>query len=347
MRTSSTPRRTRSSRQLARAGPLVAALLALGACTRPTAAAPPRPPRTPGPWPPTLPGAGSSCSVPAAHRFRSRRSGRSGRHPIRSCRSTPPGCRTAGGAIHVVRAEGSGDHPVAGALAPAAWSPVAETLAFAVRDGRGIGLTAAMGQPSDLVLTGTALLDSFAWSPDGNRVAYAVAPGPGGADTLFTVTAGGGRYERAPPPDTGILLAGWEPDGRGVLAWFDGEHSASVAVDGLTPVAITRTSTTGTDLVTSRTYAPWVQWSPDHSRLLVVEGAGREPWAAKPLTLCTVAAAACSRLRSRWAPCRWTRPGRRMAGGSRSSGRWDVGSPGGRRRFPLLVRDPPPLGGQR
>jgi TolB protein len=204
---------------------------------------------------------------------------------------------TLKGTVHVVRADGTGDHPVPGAESPVAWSPNAATLAFTVGEGKALDVARADGPPMDLVKAGAGSVFSFAWSPDGASLAYSVRPGDlTAADQLFSVTADGGRFQRwayAAPEASGIILAGWWPDGKGLLIWTDPSHSASVALDGVPLVSVPAAGSTVT-LTVSQVYPPWVRWSPDGRSVLVVSGGGREPWSSKSLSVCTVESGVCT-----------------------------------------------------
>jgi TolB protein len=137
-------------------------------------------------------------------------------------------------------------------------------------------------------------VSSLAWSADGRRIA-AVCDAPGHVDQIVTTNADNG----APPPstlrlpasvaggDTGLRLAGWWPDGLGLLLWVDPQHSASLAADGMSLVSV------GLDagapvhpLATTLGYPSWLSWSPDGHHLVAVEGSDRRTWTGKRLTVC-------------------------------------------------------------
>src|SRR5438128_487698 len=73
------------------------------------------------------------------------------------------------------------------------------------------------------------------WSRDGKALAYAVTHPFDGhpemrSDALYTVSAHGGHPTRRYfGRHEGIGLAGWWPDGKGLLFWRDPWHSASIA----------------------------------------------------------------------------------------------------------------------
>src|SRR5712692_3114466 len=200
--------------------------------------------------------------------------------------------------VHVVRADGSGDHAVAGAESPVEWSPSADVLAFTTQSGAALQIAAADGLATDLVKAGGGSIESFVWSHDGTALAYALhSADPSTADQVFSVAADGSRYQRwpyVPPEHAGIILAGWWPDGTGILAWPDPDHSASIAADGLPLVSVRLAGGPGQTLATTLPYRPWVRWSPDGRSVAVVAGAGREPWQAKSLAVCSVPGGGCT-----------------------------------------------------
>ncbi len=200
--------------------------------------------------------------------------------------------------VHVVRADGSGDHAVAGAESPVEWSPSADVLAFTTQSGAALQIAAADGLATDLVKAGGGSIESFVWSHDGTALAYALhSADPSTADQVFSVAADGSRYQRwpyVPPEHAGIILAGWWPDGTGILAWPDPDHSASIAADGLPLVSVRLAGGPAQTLATTLPYRPWVRWSPDGRSVAVVAGAGREPWQAKSLAVCSVPGGGCT-----------------------------------------------------
>ena len=203
--------------------------------------------------------------------------------------------------VHAVRADGTADHILPGVQPSFAWSPTAEVLAFVGVGGAGLSVAPVDGTPTELVKAGNGTIDTFLWSPDGAALAYGVRPSSSltASDQLFSVSAEGGRFQRwayKPSDSAGIVLAGWWPDGRGLLLWIDPDHSSSVAADGLPLVSVPVGAEKAMDLVTTLPYRPWLAWSPDGSRLLVVAGDDREPSVGKELAVCRPAAGSCASL---------------------------------------------------
>lgn len=177
-----------------------------------------------------------------------------------------------------------------------AWSPTEDVLAIVPSNG-GLYLVTPSGE---VRLLAEGLIASFAWSPDGQALAYvATLPSedPASASVaLFTVPVSGGEPQQRYLAEGGdIVLAGWWPDGQGLLYWL-GVRSASIAMDGMTLFSL---PLDGGDLVELGVMLPeraFLDWSPD-GRLVMVEGAGRELWSGdKGLAVCDVRAGRCQRL---------------------------------------------------
>lgn len=208
---------------------------------------------------------------------------------------------TGRNALHVVRADGTGDRAVlVGPVYAFQWSPTEDVLAASPQDRPGGGLVVIPvgGGPVRHIVPVTVSVFSFAWSRDGSELAYTV-PHVDRSDELFTVRVGGGTTHRlayAPPRGTGLILAGWWPDGRGVLFWNDPAHSASLESDGLELETVALGATRPRSLGRTLVFLPWLRWSPDGQQLLVVEGGGRLPSTDKHLALCRPSAGTCHAL---------------------------------------------------
>lgn len=178
-----------------------------------------------------------------------------------------------------------------------AWSPGENVLAF-VADGR-LYVAVPGGETRPIAGDPSTRVTSFAWSPDGRTLAYVAtlsSEDPASASVaIFTIPVSGGEPQQRYLTEGGdIVLAGWWPDGQGLLYWL-GIRSASIAMDGMTLFSLPL----GGDLVELGVMLPeraFLDWSPD-GRLVMVEGAGRELWSGdKGLAVCDVRAGTCQRL---------------------------------------------------
>ncbi len=213
--------------------------------------------------------------------------------------------------LWLVRSDGSQAHAVSGLPAPVArgyltpslaWSSTAETLAVVLSGtpgADGLWLVHTDGSIQQAAAQGQSV-GSFAWSPDGQALAYtATLPIQGHPDALFTVPAGGGAATQrlVAAAGTGLLVADWWPDGQGLVFWPDPDHSSSVALDGLMLQSLALGSATPQDLIKTPLYPDWRSWSPAGDQLLVVEQRGWRPaWDRKALGTCDVRAGTCQSL---------------------------------------------------
>lgn len=163
-----------------------------------------------------------------------------------------------------------------------AWSPTADSLGFL-----------AYGSPSTLdierlgsgggleTLTLPNGSGGFAWSPDGSEIAFdgripaAMAP----TGQMSVVPAGGGPVTVEYQSDgNGLDLAGWRPDGRGLLFWVDDQFSASAQAGGLPLDSLALGASVPIELTQSLVGTEWLAAGPDNT-VAVVVGGGREIWA--------------------------------------------------------------------
>jgi Tol biopolymer transport system component len=193
--------------------------------------------------------------------------------------------------LQMVRADGTGmvQFPDLPASEPVmAWSPAERVLAVGWEHGlwlaRPDGAVKALDDHPQGVY-------SFAWSPDGARLAYVTteprqAPLPP-ADTLWTVAVtGGSPVPVLRAPEGAIYVADWWPDGQSLLYWMSPIRSASIAADGL-PLRRLDLATGATNhLETTLLNRRWISWAPDGQRFLAVAGGGRAAWVGKALSVC-------------------------------------------------------------
>ncbi len=84
---------------------------------------------------------------------------------------------------------------------------------------------------------------------------------------------------------SGIVIASWWPDGRGLVFWLDPLHSASFAAEGLPLVSLALGGGESKLLATTLAYPGWLSAGPGN-RLALTEGAGRIEWNSKYLAVC-------------------------------------------------------------
>lgn len=193
------------------------------------------------------------------------------------------------GTLWLARADGSGARPVLADAGPFAWSPIGDVLAAAVYPPTGQGLLCELrpGAPPRQVpgVTGSA-----AWSPDGRQLAFTGTAGhpPGGFSGLLeTVPASGGRPTiRYRSAGNALILAGWWPDGRGLLAWADQQNSASLAADGAPVVSVPLSGRRPMTMAWTLVFPPFVATSQGSGLVALAAGGDREVWDRKTVLLC-------------------------------------------------------------
>jgi len=207
------------------------------------------------------------------------------------------------GALWIMRADGRAARQVQGLPTPVrafAWSPRANTLAvlpqWDARRPNGLWIVPARaGVPRNVAPNGG--VGSFAWTPDGSRLALQGAdPRQRGVDLLEVVSNAGGRAGVVARTsimhgqDTGLIVAGWWPDGRGLLYQLDPYHSNSIAADGL-PLVSQPLGGTARRLAVTLGYPDWLAlWGHE---VVLVAGLGRQAWTGKGLAICDVRTASC------------------------------------------------------
>ncbi len=210
---------------------------------------------------------------------------------------------TSGGAARIL---GSGASPAF------AWAPGADLLAFSF-DGQGLAVVPAGGGAPSWVVAPSEYVGSFAWSPSSTEVAVATtatgADPSGGARASsveqvreFAVPTSGSSatpFSAAPvvwsaPRGDEVILAGWWPDGKGLVAWIDRGWSYSTEVERGLPLELVPLGG-GSPTVVADTYPylPWIAWSPDGNELAVVAGLGQQPWEGKRVVVCVLEVVRC------------------------------------------------------
>jgi Tol biopolymer transport system component len=205
------------------------------------------------------------------------------------------------GTLWLARADGSAARPVLGNAGAFAWSPADDVLAATVYPPSGTSSATLYelgpGMAPRLVpgASGPA-----AWSPDGRELAFAAMSGrpPGGFTGLLeTMPARGGTPEvRYRSPGNALDLAGWWPDGDGLLTWIDEQSSASLAADGLplesvplNPGALTSgvpTSGRAASLGLTLVYPAFVSVNAGAGVAAISAGGDRYEWDAKNILVC-------------------------------------------------------------
>jgi Tol biopolymer transport system component len=205
--------------------------------------------------------------------------------------------------LWVVRPDGSGNRRLwTGKIGGFAWSPTADELAVSAAPAVGVGGLSVAGTDGSLrlVVTDTVEVNSFAWSPDGQSIAYAevVAPAASFRSPINILTVHGSGVGdvvavfRAPAGD-GIVLAGWWPDSTGLLFWIEPRYDKTIEAEGLPLQSLGLHGTPLSTLATTLVSLPWVAWTPD-GRVLVVSGGGRLPSQHKTFSLCAPATGQCT-----------------------------------------------------
>ena len=169
------------------------------------------------------------------------------------------------------------------------WLPTDDVLAVGGQSG--IWLVPAEGKPRQL---SNAAASAPVWSPDGKTLAYSVTlPYDSNhpedrSDALYTIGIDGSQpVQRLVTPQSGIELAGWWPDGKGLLYWVDPVHSASLAADGMPLNSLQLGSTQPKTLAFGLDRPGWLSLAP-RNNILMVKGGGRIVWAGQSLTVINV-----------------------------------------------------------
>jgi len=161
-----------------------------------------------------------------------------------------------------------------------------------------------------------------AWSPDGRQIAAGLTIFGSGhpTGTLELFSLGDQRRATVLKSKGNVLeLAGWWPDGSGLLYWIDPGGSSSIAADGLPlytiPVAGRLAIHVPRRLVASMlVHSSWLAFNPAGHQVVVVAGGDREIWRGhKHLVVCaesggcpplTIRRAGVVALQPSWSPAR-------------------------------------------
>jgi Tol biopolymer transport system component len=198
------------------------------------------------------------------------------------------------GTLWLAGADGGAARPVLANAGPFSWSPAGDVLAATVTNqasGRSWLCELRPGLPPRLVpgVTGQAI-----WSPDGTQLAFtAILSNPKRGfygSTLETIPAAGGTPTvQRRSSQAALLVAGWWPDGRGLMAWADQQGSSSLAADGQYlqsfPLSGGRPVTLGYTLL----FPPFLVASAAQRQVAVDNGGDRVLWDNKTIRLCAPA----------------------------------------------------------
>jgi hypothetical protein len=177
----------------------------------------------------------------------------------------------------------------------ARWSPTADRLAIATsKDGGSthdarVVVRGVSGTGRTLVTA--SYVAGLAWSPDGAQIAVSVNAFTkhwSSRLVVYPASAGTGRVVTTSHQNV-LELAGWWPDGSGLLAWIDPQGSGSIAADGLPLIEVPLATGVAHRLVGAMLpHASWIAASTSHNEIAIIEGGDRE------LTLGHIALAICT-----------------------------------------------------
>jgi hypothetical protein len=205
-----------------------------------------------------------------------------------------PAVSTPGGTLWLADADGNGARPVLANAGPFAWSPAADVLAATVTNPATASTQVCEVRPGTTPRLLPGVDGPAIWSPDGRQLAFTniqYRPQTGFAGSkLETVPAAGGTpVVRARSAADALLVAGWWPDGRGLLAWADPQGSASLAADGLPVVSYPLSGGRPVTLGTTLPRPPFVVTTLPGNGVAIVVGGDRVLWNGnKTITLCAV-----------------------------------------------------------
>jgi len=178
----------------------------------------------------------------------------------------------------------------------AAWSSQYDELAFLDTEGLRTVRFDGSTMRNRVVLRHSheAQISGFAWNPDASAFAVSViSPDPGGRPEfrvghLWRVNSDGTQAQEifTPKDQGGVVPIGWSSDGQYVLVQFDPDFSASLAADGLALLSVPVYGGTAHELASNvLPHKDFLSIVSERREILVVDGAGRETWRNKRLTL--------------------------------------------------------------
>jgi hypothetical protein len=181
-----------------------------------------------------------------------------------------------------------------------AWSPRAPRLVVAVHLGgakpaRSYAVATVTPTGRRMILAVGSYVSGVAWSPRGQQIAAGLTTFPAPPrqaswqSRLELLNPAGGRPRAAATSVGNVLeLAGWWPDGSGLLYWTDPGGSDSIAADGLPLASVSLV--TGRSIRLARSmlvHSSWVAFSPDGHTAAVVTGGDRTIWGGrKHIAIC-------------------------------------------------------------
>ncbi|GBD08811.1 Protein TolB [Candidatus Thermoflexus japonica] len=206
--------------------------------------------------------------------------------------------------VWVMRADSGAAYPLnqGGTVGAFVWSPTEDRLAYVAPDGALVVASAGDGKEQQLVpgtggqpYTGVV---RFAWSPDGEWLAYEYIAVEQGAEQpmrragLWRIRADGREATQLLDAGTETyepILAGWVSDGSALLYWEDPMYSASLLADGAMLWRLPLDGGPPQSLVATLAYEDFVVPHPlGTDWIAVVAGGGRESWLGKQLYIVRV-----------------------------------------------------------
>jgi len=186
------------------------------------------------------------------------------------------------GRLWLVRRDGQQAHLVQGLpelpnVPNTSWSPTANVLI--AKGQEGLWIVPIAGKPDHIQHAGE-YTGYACWSPDGKFLAYNSGPVPSQdskfpqerQDILYTFNMETGQTVRQlkSPAETGIIVAAWWPDCKGLLYWLDPSFSASLAADGLELQSFRLGDSQPKALTYGLVYRNWLSFLPNRQLLMTM-----------------------------------------------------------------------------